>query len=425
MRVLLVEPSFYERDTLMKQPRRPSRLVSLTLPYLAAYTPPGVEVDIAYDINADVARDYDIASYDVIAVTTQSTQLKRTTELLRQFRGAGPKLVVGGPATVDDEGRLIRVLDHVADSVAVADGELIWPQILADVRAGTLKPRYESTAPTPITGWPLPRWDLVNFDQITAPRVLPAMTARGCPRRCTFCSEFLFSKWLLRPVDEVVAEVLQYRDRFDTPRITFWDDDFLVHPRRSRELLSRLVGEGIEWSCQTDLNLARHPDLVELAVAAGLRAVSFGMESVREDNRKWLEKTFFTIPESEELLLRLHDLGVETAVNVIFGFDYDDPDVFDETFDLLVRTKASRFFPSILYPIAGTPLHAQLESEGRILTDPVATDISPPLEVWFRPKHMTAEQLVESYLAVDRRFQALPRGDRNSWLDAGVDAVQR
>jgi radical SAM superfamily enzyme YgiQ (UPF0313 family) len=422
MRVLMVEPSVYEGEVLIKKQTRPTQLVALTLPFLAALAPSDVEITIAYEMNEDLERDYDLASYDVIAMTTQTVQVKRTLELLQALRGVGPTLVVGGPATLEDDHRLVRVLSRFADAVAIADGDLVWPQILADVRAGALQKTYRSPAPPPIEKLPLPRFELVNFDYIDAPHVLPSLTARGCPRRCTFCSEFLYSKWRLRPVDDVVTELLQYRDRFGIPRVCFRDDDFLVHPSRSKALLSRLVGEGIEWACQTDFNLARHPDLVELALAAGMRTVSFGLESVREANRDAIEKTFFTIPEAEELLLCLHEAGVETQVNIIFGFDHDDPDVFDDTFDLLMRTKVSRFFPSILYPIPGTPLYEQLNAEGRLLADR-APGITDPLLVWFQPKNLTPEQLVEGYLEVEQRFEALPIDARNYWLGRDIVVV--
>lgn len=422
MRVLMLEPSTYQGDVLIKKETRSTQLVSLTLPYLAALTSPDVDVTIVYEMTEDIGRRDDLASYDIIAITTQTVQVKRTLELLRELRGLGPKLVVGGPATVEDDHRLVRVLSRFADAVAIADGELVWPRILADAASGQLQPVYQAKEPTPITNLPLPRFDLVDFEQIMAPHVLPSLTARGCPRRCTFCSEFLYSKWLLRPVDEVVTELLSYRDRFGIPRVCFRDDDFLVHPKRSRELLSRLIGEGIEWACQTDFNLARHPDLVEVALASGMRTVSFGMESVREANREWTEKTFFTIAEAEDLLLRLHDAGVETQVNVIFGFDYDDLDVFGETFDMLVRTKVSRFFPSVLYPIPKTPLYEHLKAEGRLLYDR-APSIDDPLLVWFEPKNLTAQQLVEGYLDTERRFEELPDGDRHYWLGRDVVVV--
>jgi len=422
VRVLMVEPSVYEGDSLVRMQTRPTQLVSLTLPYLAALTPPDVDITIAYEINESIEQVYDLASYDVIAITAQTIHVKRTLELLRELQGLGPKLVVGGPVTVEDDHRMVRVLSRFADTVAIGDGELTWPQILQDIRNGRLQKTYESPSPPPINKLPLPRFDLVDFTQIDAPHVLPSLTARGCPRRCTFCSEFLYGKWRLRPVDDVATELLRYRDHFGIPRVCFRDDDFLVHPRRSKELLSRLVGEGIEWACQTDFNLARHPDLVEVALESGLRTVSFGIESVRESNRDWTEKTFFTIPEAVDLLLRLHEAGVETQVNVIFGFDHDDPEIFPETFDLLLRTKVSRFFASILYPIPGTPLYEMLRSEGRLLADH-APGINDPLLVWFQPKNLTREQLVEGYLDIQRRFEALPDDDRSYWLGRDVIVI--
>lgn len=422
MRVLMIEPTTYEGDSLVRTPVRPTQLVSLTLPYLAALAPPDVDITIAYDMNEDIEAAYDLASYDLIALTTQTVHIRRTLELLRSWRGVGPKLVVGGPATVEDDARLVRVLSRFADSVAIADGENIWPEMLADARDGKLRKTYQSAKPAPIADLPLARFDLINFDHVQAPHVLPALTARGCPRRCTFCSEFLYSKWLLRPVDDVVTELLEYRDTFGIPRVCFRDDDFLVHPRRSAELLSRLVGEGIEWACQTDFNLARHPELLELALASGMRTVSFGLESVREANRDWTEKTFFTVPEAEELLGKLYDAGVETQVNVIFGFDHDDEGIFDETFDFLVRTKVSRFFGSILYPIPGTPIYEQYKAEGRLLGDR-APAINDKLVVWFEPRNLTPEQLVDGYVDLERRFAELPGSERNYWLGRDIVVV--
>lgn len=151
-----------------------------------------------------------------------------------------------------------------------------------------------------------------------------------------------------------------------------------------------------------------------------MRVASFGVESVREKNREFTEKTFFTIPEAEELLLRLHEAGVETQVNVIFGFDWDDPDVFEETYEFALRTKVSRLFLSVLYPIPGTPLYEHLAREGRLL-EKRPQGIDDPLAVTFTPKLLTPDQLVEGYLDVERRFAETDLTGRNYWL--GKDLV--
>ncbi|MEV5887121.1 radical SAM protein [Streptomyces sp. NPDC052020] len=415
MRILLIEPAVYTPQGLDKRDKRPSQLISLTLPYLAAMVPPEWEVDLVYEVCEDLENDYDLASYDLVGVTCQTIQLKRALEITRMVRASGTRVVVGGPVTVEDGHGLVPVIRRFADSVVVGEADVLWRQLLEDLRRGHLKDVYQSNELVPMHGHPLPRFDLVDFSKIDPPYVLPSFTARGCPRRCTFCSEFLYSNWRYRPVDDVVHELLQYRDRFGIPRVVFRDDDFLVFPKRSRELLGRLRGEGIEWGCQTDFNLSRHPDVVQTAIEAGMRVVSFGVESVREKNRVFTEKTFFTIPEAEDLLLRLHEAGVETQVNVIFGFDWDDPDVFDETYEFAIRTKVSRLFLSILYPIPGTPLYEHLRAEGRLLEER-PQGIDDPLAVTFKPKLLTADQLVEGYLDVERRFTEADPSHRTYWL---------
>lgn len=408
MRILLIEPSFYTphgltKDTLYKDSMRETRYLALTLPYLAALTPKGIDVEIAFEVCEDIENLYDLASYDLIGITSQTIHLKRTLELARHIKKLGRPTVVGGPVTIEDEHRLVPILTRFCTSVVIGDAEELWSNVINDFQKGSMKKVYQSSMLLPLVGLPVPRFELVNFDYIAQPHVLPAMTARGCPRACTFCSEFLYSPWRLRPVDEVVAELAAYKSKFGISRVAFRDDDFVVHPERSRELLRKMVPLELEWSCQTDLNLARHPDLVELAIQSGMRSVSFGLESVSEANRGAARKNFFSTAEAEELLQLLYERGVETQINIIFGFDADTPDIFDKTVDFLIRNHVSRFFPSILFPIPGTAVYKQLLQENRLLST-TPPGIEDPLYVGFIPGQLTSEQLVAGYQHAQERF---------------------
>lgn len=418
MRILLVEPTLYSstgaENTLYKESVRATRYLALTLPYLAALTPEGMQVELAYEVCEDLERDYDLASYDLIGITAQTIHMKRTLELARSIKKLGRPVVVGGPITVEDNHHLVPVLSRFCTSVVVGEAEGVWPEFLHDLQFGNPKKVYQNSGMVALTKLPLPRFDLVNLAQIAKPHVLPAMTSRGCPRKCAFCSEFLYGTWRVRSVDEVVEELAAYRSRFGISRVAFRDDNLLAHSVRSRHLLRSLVPLELEWSCQTDLNLARHPDLVELAIESGMRSVSFGLESIVEQNRDAVRKGFFTMTQVEELLQRLHEEGVEVQVNVIFGFDHDTPDVFDETVDFLIRNHVSRFFPSILFPIPGTSIYEQLSGEGRLL-DARPPGIEDPLYVGYIPKHLSAQQLVGGYLHVQERFR-LERRDPVFWL---------
>lgn len=399
MKILLIEPGVYkkqqDKEFLHKESIRSTRYLALTLPYLAALTPPNIHVDLAYEVSDNI-DDYELDTYDLIGITAQTIHMKRTLELARHFKKIGCPVVVGGPITIEDNNRLVPVLARFCTSVIIGEAENTWLEFLEDFRTGTPKTIYKSALLSPLNNLPIPRFELINFDKISKPHVLPSMTSRGCPRRCTFCNEFLYGSWRMRPVSDVIAELTAYKSRFGISKIAFRDDDFLVHPRRSQELLQKMIPLELEWSCQTDLNLARHPSLLELAVKSGMRSVSFGLESVLEENREAIGKDFFTTDEAENVLLYLYENGIETQVNMIFGFDQDTTDVFERAVDFLIRNKVSRFFPSILYPIPGTPIYEQFLKENRLL-DTHPPGIEDPLYVGYIPKNMSAQELVQGY----------------------------
>lgn len=396
---------------------RSTRTVGITLPYLAALAPDGIGITIAFDVCEEIEQVYDLRSYDLVGVTCQTLQMKRSLELARHVKRIGVPSVVGGPATIEDHSRLVPVLGRFFDSVVVGEAETLWRQVIRDLRDGGLRPVYRDEEIVSLVGLPVPRFDLVNFDLVAKPHVFPALTSRGCPRTCDFCSEFLYSPWRWRSIDEVIEELKAYKSRFGAKRIVFRDDDFLVHPRRSRRLLRELSSLDLEWACQTDLNLARHIDVAQLAVDAGLRSVSFGLESVRAVNREDMNKSFFTSSQARDLLLMLNESKVETQINIIFGLDHDTPDVFDETVDFLLDCKVSSFFASILFPIPGTKLYERLRAEGR-LVEQHPPGIEDPTYVGFVPKHMTPQQLVDGFKRAQRRFYSQPKADRVYWLGA-------
>jgi radical SAM superfamily enzyme YgiQ (UPF0313 family) len=178
-----------------------------------------------------------------------------------------------------------------------------------------------------------------------------------------------------------------------------------------------MIPLGLEWGCQTDLSLARHADILNLAIESGMHSISLGLESIVDANRRAVHKNFFSMAEVENMLKMLYEHGIEVQVNIIFGFDYDTPDIFDETVDFLVRNQVSTCLFSILVPIPGTPLYNQLLNENRLM------DVRPPgndnpLYVGFKPKQMTIEQLVAGYSRAKERFR---RERRNPiyWLGSG------
>lgn len=433
MRVLLVEPSVQPKMAVERdfEYLDSSSRIGLCLPLLAALMPADVETTIAFDPQSDVCDIEGLGDFDLVGVscTGHSGQVVRATEIGARLKELGVPSVVGGPVMRQDEDSFIPILSKYFDAVAIGEAEMVLPSVIDDARRGCLGGQYGGQAVAPYRDVPLPRFELLELEQFDAPHVFPVQTARGCPRKCTFCSEPLYGPWRYRPVDEVIAELAHYKSDFGAQYLVFRDDDFLNHPGRLRDLLPRMADLGLEWACQTDLSLTRHPEIVELAIDAGMRSVCFGLESIDADNRKDFGKTFFSMDAVPGMLARLNERGVEVQMNIIFGADHDTPELFDRTVDYMLEHRISYWYANILQPEAGTPLYQRLEGEGRLVDIPplrLADDRMPTIRrsfadnenpgfVNFRPKHITAEQLVQLTQRARERFQ-VERVPTNVWL---------
>src|SRR5512138_1710257 len=94
-------------------------------------------------------------------------------------RAAGKKVVLGGiHATAMPE----EAARH-ADAVVTGEAESVWGTVLADARAGRLRPRYDGE-PRPLDDLPIP----LDAKLPGSYRFRAFFTMRGCPYACSFCS---------------------------------------------------------------------------------------------------------------------------------------------------------------------------------------------------------------------------------------------
>ena len=159
-------PQFVNRGKVIAQ------LPSLALLLLAAQTPEDVEVD--YIEVADLkAFDQLRTDYDMVAITSYTAMAYEMYDLADRYRAAGVPVVIGGlhASFAWEEAK-----QH-ADSVCIGEGEMIWPEIVADFRSGgksALKAYYREKEPGAydLANSPMPRYDLLlnrPYNRITVP----------------------------------------------------------------------------------------------------------------------------------------------------------------------------------------------------------------------------------------------------------------
>ncbi len=399
MKILLIQPSRYlANGRLAKQKRR--WILGLTVPYVAALTPPDVQVDIKDDLIEEVTTK---ENCDLVGFSLMSPHSSRAYKLAAGFRRRGIPVVMGGfhVSLAPDECQ-----EH-ADALVLGEAEESWPKLIKDFQAGRLKPRYQARHLSDLKNLPLPRYDLLDLKKYHFLNI-PSQTTRGCPHACRFCeiTQVYGGKYRHRPVEEVLQEIQAIQRQTGSKFIYFVDDNFAANRTHTKAILERLIPLKLIYGCVATMDVADDPELLDLMARSGCLQVNVGMESISSESLESVGKRQNLVQDYERQFKALRDHGIGFSVNVVFGLDGDRPDIFNRTVDFLIKVKAPISFMFVLAPRPGTPLREQLLNEGRIFNHDWTRYCG--FNVVYHPKHMTAKELEEQYWRANRRFYSLP-----------------
>jgi len=379
--------------------RRGTRIKHFMVPphglqLLSALTPPPHRVTIIdeYHHPADPALQADL-----VGISVWTAAAPNAYALADRLRARAIPVVLGGPhvTVCPDEARA-----H-ADAVVVGEAESVWPALLRDAAAGRLQPVYRGPI-LPLTQTPAPDWSAIRARDYCT-RVAIA-TTRGCLRRCDFCYESCRPKpsFRHRTLDQVLAEI----DARPFPVIAFLDNDLMANRRTARELLQALIPRRRLWLGMSSIEVADDEGLLDLMAESGCRTLFIGFESVVPESLAEVHKRCNRVETYLRNIRRIHDRGIMINGSFVFGFDHDDPSVFQRTvrFGIQARLETGTF--TILTPYPGTTLHQRLSAEGRLLDHDWAH--YDTTRVVFRPSRMSPAELEVGYFQAYRDFYAWP-----------------
>lgn len=394
MRVLLVSPTALDsRGRPIKQSRL--HLPALTLPMLAAVTPPHVRLRLVSESVEEVPYE---EPWDLVGITGMGTGIVRAWQIADEFRQRGRPVVIGGIAASlgDPEWTLAH-----ADSLVQGEAEEIWPRVLDDAAAGRLQRIYRMEQPPPIDRLPLPRYDALDASRLG--RWRPVQATRGCPFTCSYCSitAFFRQRYRKRPVEQVIRDVREAK-RWGTRYIAFVDDNIGVDFDYCAHLWEALIPERILWMSQCSLQIADRPDMLALARRSGCRLLSFGIESTNAASLEGVNKAWNRPERYREAIRTIRRHGIDVSTEMIVGLDGDDASVFERTFQFIMQNRISVPRVHILTPIPGTPLYDELRREGRLLSDDFSRYTGA--QIVFRPRQLAPDQLQAEYWALYERL---------------------
>ncbi|MBK6735776.1 MAG: DUF4070 domain-containing protein [bacterium] len=346
------------------------------------------------DRNTTDLPDADLAWADFVMVSAMEIHRGEVTELARRCRTLGRPLIGGGPLFMPEPDASLGV-----PHVVVGEAEELAAGLVADLRAGTLRPLYQAPRFPDLSLTPLPRWDLLDLRLYAT---MSVQSCRGCPFDCEFCDVVALNGRRPR-----VKSPAQFIAELEALRVLGWqgpvfvvDDNFIGDPRRSRELLLAII----DWRARTrtrmtflteaSVNMAAEPELLDLIVTAGFKKVFLGLETPSAASLRECRKLQNLRGDLAGSVATIQAAGLEVMGGFIVGFDSDEPDIFQRQYEFIQKAGVVTAMVGLLQAMPRSRLYQRLAGEGRLRTESHGDNTSVVFN--FEPR-LDREFLIDNY----------------------------
>jgi radical SAM superfamily enzyme YgiQ (UPF0313 family) len=290
---------------------------------------------------------------DVVFITAFTSEVQSAIKSARIIRSINPciSICVGGiHASIAPEDYQKA---NCFDFIVRGEGEITVPKIAAGHR-DVISQTSDWIYGNPITLWgetpdldknPFPDralWE--DFPErmqyppawLTKKPWAEVLMARGCPYHCKFCcgagEQNHYTKVGCdgkripyirgRSVENVIVELQYLVDTYGTRSIHFSDDQFILNPEWTRNLMMAMQDNGLDnlqwWAGSRADVILRNKELVLLMRDCGMDVMSVGFESFSYEMLKFWNKGT-TVAQNFEAAQFLNDNGIKIFSNVIMG----------------------------------------------------------------------------------------------------------
>ncbi len=317
--------------------------------------------------NTENVADADIAWADLIMTGGMINQQPDCVALIDRCHDLGKTVVVGGPdvtssphlySTAD-----FQILGEAED--VIADFVTAWER---GERSGVFTAEKFKID---VTKTPLPRYDLLKFDQYF---YICVQFSRGCPFTCEFCDiiELYGRVPRTKTNEQMLAELdhlyrLGYRGHVD-----FVDDNLIGNKKSLKKFLPELTrwlkerDYPFEFSTEASMNLADDDELLQMMREANFFALFVGIESPEPEALAATKKKQNTRRDIAESIHKIYGAGMFVTAGFIIGFDNESVSIAKAMAQCIDDCAVPMCMVGLLYALPNTQLTRRLTKEGRL-----------------------------------------------------------
>lgn len=184
------------------------------------------------------------------------------------------------------------------------------------------------------------------------------ITNFGCPFKCKFCNSNN-QKFKSREINEIIEEMKSIEKKGIKE---FYVRDFTFGIPKIEKLLERMISENLnlKWSCEFRVDLA-NKKILEMMKKAGCFLIFYGGESGNQKTLDLMNKGF-TIEQLENEIKMTREVGIETLVSFIVGFENESEEDILNTKRFIMRANPDYISVNVLIPRIGSKFREETNS---------------------------------------------------------------
>lgn len=178
----------------------------------------------------------------------------------------------------------------------------------------------------------------VNKKYLTPVPIAPIHSSRGCYwKKCAFCdhAEVLSSNFREMSIDIMIQSIKNYKNKYGIKYFFFCDES--MPPSMLKKLSKNLISSGINIQFGTMIRIEKSLEkIIPLASRAGLKFLSFGMESACDRVINKTDKGF-NMEVANNIFNLCYDNKVLLHLNIIFSFPTESHSEAKKTMNFLIN----------------------------------------------------------------------------------------
>ena len=261
----------------------------------------GIDVEIVDGVRQknylDLIKEK-IKNCNYAGISVMTTQVANALKISKVIKDLNPscQIIWGGAhpsffiqSTV--EHKLIDIVGFGEGEITVA--EIMSGKPLSEINGIAYKENQEIKVNSPRALhdpklMTLFNWDLEPKEILEHLYLIPSLTSRGCPHRCTFCiNAILKNRWRPRSSEQVLKDlkIIKSKPYFKNKKLRFWDENFFTDINRAKEIIQSMIDQNLitPWETTVRCNYLKEgridENFIKKLKQSGCYLLSFGAES--------------------------------------------------------------------------------------------------------------------------------------------------